>query len=232
MTTCLGKSCSFGLPRVPFVNCCQFMYLVIFLLVLRAGCGIWLYQFSDHFLSFYFKCKERWRFGLGKVPRCSLCYPVIIYFHLFLLSLKAGILLHTTCNFCTSARTLSGSHKRSSGFDIVAETKRMQLVMFVWKWQIFWLDNLRDREKHGSESITDPQCIIDLFWITSNRFHKKLSPSFTVDITIGHMVTWPSGPLPFLLLGRLDPRPTWHGIWYGLAGMTWYMVWSAGHGMV
>ena len=29
MTTCLGKSCSFGLPRVPFVNCCQFMYLVI-----------------------------------------------------------------------------------------------------------------------------------------------------------------------------------------------------------
>ena len=26
MTTCLGKSCSFGLPRVPFANCCQFMY--------------------------------------------------------------------------------------------------------------------------------------------------------------------------------------------------------------
>ena len=45
MTTCLGKSCSFGLPRVPFVNCCQFMYLVISLLVLKAGCGIWLYQF-------------------------------------------------------------------------------------------------------------------------------------------------------------------------------------------
>ena len=45
MTTCLGKSCSFGLPRVPFVNYCQFMYLVISLLVLRAGYGIWLYQF-------------------------------------------------------------------------------------------------------------------------------------------------------------------------------------------
>ena len=45
MTTCLGKSCSFSLPRVPFVNCCQFMYLVISLLVLRAGCGILLYQF-------------------------------------------------------------------------------------------------------------------------------------------------------------------------------------------
>ena len=29
MTTGLGKSCSFGLPRVPFVNCYLFMYLVI-----------------------------------------------------------------------------------------------------------------------------------------------------------------------------------------------------------
>ena len=38
--TCLGKSCSLGLPRVPFVNCCQFMYLVISLLVLRSGCEI------------------------------------------------------------------------------------------------------------------------------------------------------------------------------------------------
>ena len=45
MTTYLGKSCSFGLPRVPFVNCRQFMYLVILPLVLRAGYGIWLYQF-------------------------------------------------------------------------------------------------------------------------------------------------------------------------------------------
>ena len=45
MTTYLGKSCSFGLLRVPFVNCRQFMYLIISLLVLRAGCGIWLYQF-------------------------------------------------------------------------------------------------------------------------------------------------------------------------------------------
>ena len=45
MTTCLGKSCSSGLPRVPFVNCWQFMYLVLSLLVLRAGYGIWLYQF-------------------------------------------------------------------------------------------------------------------------------------------------------------------------------------------
>ena len=58
MTTCLGKSCSFGLPRVPFVNCCQFMYLVIFLLVLRAGCGIWLYQFLTSAYPFTLDMKE------------------------------------------------------------------------------------------------------------------------------------------------------------------------------
>ena len=60
MTTYLGKSCSFCLPRVPFVNCRQFMYLVISLLVLRAGYGIWLYQFliiaylfTLHFIIYY-----------------------------------------------------------------------------------------------------------------------------------------------------------------------------------
>ena len=54
MTTYLGKSCSFGLPRVPFVNCRQFMYLVISLLVLRAGCGIiaYLFTFSGILLRF------------------------------------------------------------------------------------------------------------------------------------------------------------------------------------
>ena len=45
MITYLGKSCSFDLPQVPFLNCRQFMYLVISLLVLRAWCGIWLHQF-------------------------------------------------------------------------------------------------------------------------------------------------------------------------------------------
>ena len=39
MTTCLEKSCSFGLPRVPFVNCCQFMNLVISLLVWGQDVG-------------------------------------------------------------------------------------------------------------------------------------------------------------------------------------------------
>ena len=64
--TYLGKSCSFGLLRVPFVNCRQFMYLVISLLVLRAGCGIWLYQFpiiAYHFTTSIYRyeriCKMR-----------------------------------------------------------------------------------------------------------------------------------------------------------------------------
>ena len=37
MNTCLGRSCSFGLMQVPSVNCCQFMHLLISLLVLRAA---------------------------------------------------------------------------------------------------------------------------------------------------------------------------------------------------
>ena len=49
MTTYLGKSCSFCLPRVPFVNCRQFMYLVF------EG-RIWdlIVSVPDHCKSFYF----------------------------------------------------------------------------------------------------------------------------------------------------------------------------------
>ena len=55
MAACLGKSCSFGLPHVPFVNCCQFMCLVISLLVLRAGYGTWLYRFVFRMHNSYFR---------------------------------------------------------------------------------------------------------------------------------------------------------------------------------
>ena len=47
----------FGLPLVPFVNCCQFMYLVVSLLVLRAGCGTWLYQFLIIAYRFTLPCQ-------------------------------------------------------------------------------------------------------------------------------------------------------------------------------
>ena len=52
MTTCLGKSISFGLPRVPFVNCCQFMYYFPFGFEGR----MWdlIVSVPDHCLSFYF----------------------------------------------------------------------------------------------------------------------------------------------------------------------------------
>ena len=48
MTICLENGCSFGLPRVPFVNFCQFMYLVISLM--------WdlIVSVPDYCLSFYF----------------------------------------------------------------------------------------------------------------------------------------------------------------------------------
>ena len=28
------------------------------------------------------------------------------------------------------------------------------------------------------------------------------------------------------------PGWAWHGIWYGLAGITWYILWPGGHHMV
>ena len=59
MTTCLRKSCLFDLPRVPFVNCCQFMYLVISLLVLRAG-WVLIVSVPGHCLSFDFSCQAFW----------------------------------------------------------------------------------------------------------------------------------------------------------------------------
>ena len=39
---------------MPFVNCCQFMYLVLSLLVLKAEYWIWLYQFLIIAYHFYF----------------------------------------------------------------------------------------------------------------------------------------------------------------------------------
>ena len=54
MTTYLGKSCSFSLPRVPFVNCRQFMYLDISLLVFEGRIWDLIVSVPDHCLSFYF----------------------------------------------------------------------------------------------------------------------------------------------------------------------------------
>ena len=54
MTAYLGKRCSFGLPRVPFVNCRQFMYLVISLFGFEGRMWDLIVSVPDHCLSFYF----------------------------------------------------------------------------------------------------------------------------------------------------------------------------------
>ena len=54
MPTYLGKSCSFGLPRVFFVNCRQFMYLVISLFGFEGRMWDLIVSVPDHCLSFYF----------------------------------------------------------------------------------------------------------------------------------------------------------------------------------
>ena len=58
MTTCLAKSCSFGLLCVSCVGICQFVSMLS-LLVLRVGSGILTVLVPDHCLSFYFSKKAR-----------------------------------------------------------------------------------------------------------------------------------------------------------------------------
>ena len=77
MTTYLGKSCSFCLPRVPFVNCRQFMYLVISLFGFEGR--IWDLNVSvpDHCLSFYFVSKDFVQFYSGPSwLNCAACKPL------------------------------------------------------------------------------------------------------------------------------------------------------------
>ena len=76
MTTYLGKSCSFCLPRVPFVNCRQCMYLVISLLVLRAGYGIWLYQFL--IIAYLFTFYQGWRIKATTCLSLSVCSKLTV----------------------------------------------------------------------------------------------------------------------------------------------------------
>ena len=54
MTTCLGKSCSFGLPRVHFVNCCQLMLFSYFLFGFEGRMWDLIVSVPDHCLPFYF----------------------------------------------------------------------------------------------------------------------------------------------------------------------------------
>ena len=54
MTTCLGKSCSFCLPRVPFVNSCQCIFSY-FPFGFEGRMWDLIVSVPDHCLSFYIK---------------------------------------------------------------------------------------------------------------------------------------------------------------------------------
>ena len=56
MSTYSGKSCSFGLPRVPFVNCRQFSY---FPFGFEGRMWDLIVSVPDHCLSFYFVPGQR-----------------------------------------------------------------------------------------------------------------------------------------------------------------------------
>ena len=65
MTTYLGKSCSFCLPRVPFENCRQFMYLVISLFGFEGRIWDLIVSVPDHCLSFDFDVhREKYTFSV------------------------------------------------------------------------------------------------------------------------------------------------------------------------
>ena len=126
MTTYLGKSCSFCLPRVPFVNCRQFMYLVISLLVLRAGYGIWLYQFliiaylfTLHYealheslvlpcflsmcfsvlLAFWSPCLGKTELVFVLIVRLFVSYAHVNLYHIFSSSWCQGLAVASACGF-------------------------------------------------------------------------------------------------------------------------------------
>ena len=67
MTTCLGKSCSFCLPRVPFVGCRQFMCLVVSLFGFEGRIWDLIVSVPDHCLSFYFPEHSTSRYEMTKL---------------------------------------------------------------------------------------------------------------------------------------------------------------------
>ena len=108
MTTYLDKSYSFCLPRVPFVKCRQFMYLVSSLLVLRAGYGIWLYQFLIIAYLFTYDYPS-WRTGgspfVSQVPGYLKTH--IIYSFLTILNYKTACACRSSIMFLISLRRLN-----------------------------------------------------------------------------------------------------------------------------
>ena len=55
MTTCLGKSCSFGLLCVHFVNVYEFVCAVFFPFEFEGGMWDLIVLIPDHYFSIYFR---------------------------------------------------------------------------------------------------------------------------------------------------------------------------------
>ena len=77
MTTYLGKSCSFCLPQVPFVNCRQFMYLVISLFGFEGRIWDLIYRFL---ISAYLFTLQEMRTGIKSWTGSNFgrIWPVIL----------------------------------------------------------------------------------------------------------------------------------------------------------
>ena len=109
MTTYLGKSCSFCLPRVPFVNCRQFMYLVISLLVLRAGYGIWLYQFLiiAYLFTLHSLVRGPWGVNMSSIWQNIVTCMDVLYFHCCIFSTDSATYFLTMRMLISSVGTLT-----------------------------------------------------------------------------------------------------------------------------
>ena len=92
MTTRLRKMCSFGLPRVPSVNCCHVCVFSYFFFVFFKG-RIWdlILSVPDHCLSFYFSVR--------------FCFPL----QLSMMLLRKNLLNYSKLSSTLILRTLGGT---------------------------------------------------------------------------------------------------------------------------
>ena len=135
MTTYLGKSCSFGLPRVLFVNCRRFMYLVISLLVYRAGCGIWLYQFL--IIAYLFTLLNFVGWGWSFFVCCLARQGSTVVFFFFFFGSSVPVVLFDTPEI-SRCRSQHVSVESSSLFH---QSIYLWLICFPW-WSIDEIENL------------------------------------------------------------------------------------------
>ena len=84
MTTYLRKSCSFGLPRVPFVNCRQFMYLLFSYFPFGFVGRMWdlIVSVPDHCLSFYFPSQAK-AVMMYRIVKSLVAIPATPHLQLF-----------------------------------------------------------------------------------------------------------------------------------------------------